>query len=174
MTNEIWRDVVGFEGRYAVSNLGRVKSLAREVAQKSRSGNAYTRTVPERILRPGPKWSGHVSVALGRGNSRDVHVLVAEAFHGPRPAGHEVRHLDGDPANNHASNLVWGTRGDNGRDKKWHPAPHGYKLRPPQIQEIKRSLSCGETGAALSRRFGVSQSTVSAIKHGRTHTDVRA
>lgn len=50
---------------------------------------------------------------LGRGKTRSVHRLVAEAFLGPRPPKCEVLHLNHDPADNRASNLKWGTRGEN-------------------------------------------------------------
>jgi hypothetical protein len=45
-----------------------------------------------------------------------VHTLVAEVFIGPRPIGHEVRHLDGDPTNNSLTNLAYGTSADNSAD----------------------------------------------------------
>ena len=45
-----------------------------------------------------------------------VHVLVLEAFVGPRPAGHEGRHLDDVRSNNTLSNLAWGTQGENYQD----------------------------------------------------------
>lgn len=50
------------------------------------------------------------------GKPRYVHHLVALVFHGPRPAGHEVRHLDGDRFNNHADNLAYGTPDENRMD----------------------------------------------------------
>jgi hypothetical protein len=103
--DEQWRPVPGFEGKYEVSDLGRVKSL---------------RWTPPRILRPGPSNYGHLSVALGQRNTRMIHQLVLLAFVGPRPPGQEARHLDGDPANNRLDNLCWGTRGDNIRDAVRH------------------------------------------------------
>lgn len=52
---------------------------------------------------------------LGRGshNNWHVHVLVARAFHGPKPIGMEVLHLNHDPADNRPQNLVYGTRSEN-------------------------------------------------------------
>lgn len=49
-----------------------------------------------------------------------VHSLVAEAFHGPRPAGQEVRHLDGNRTNNAAVNLAYGTKVENAADRERH------------------------------------------------------
>jgi hypothetical protein len=49
-----------------------------------------------------------------------VHLLVAEAFIGPKPEGQQTRHRDGNPDNNQATNLHYGTRGDNQRDSVEH------------------------------------------------------
>jgi hypothetical protein len=51
---------------------------------------------------------------------RLVHVLVAEAFHGPMPEGEETRHLDGDPGNNRPGNLKYGTKKENMADRELH------------------------------------------------------
>ena len=69
-----------------------------------------------RVLRPGKMKSGHVSVALGRKNSRLVHQLVLEAFVGPRPCAGtliDVLHLNGVPNDNRLVNLRYGTRSEN-------------------------------------------------------------
>jgi hypothetical protein len=105
-----WRDVPGFPG-YKVSNYGQVKSVARIIDRK----NNTPRRVPECVLRPGPSKSGHLSVVLGRGNTRLVHQLVLLAFVGPRPDGTEVLHSDHNPTNNRLSNLRYGTRSENVR-----------------------------------------------------------
>lgn len=55
----------------------------------------------------------------GRRKRRRVHTIVCEVFHGPKPTEeHEVRHLDNNRANNHADNLRWGTKEENGQDKR--------------------------------------------------------
>lgn len=118
---EEWRPVAGHERDYEVSSLGRVRSVDRikiyeRVDQYSGRLITVRRRHRSRILRPGRKPSGHFSVALGRGNSRDVHVLVLEAFVGPAPDGHECRHLNDNPAENHLRNLCWGTRSENNLD----------------------------------------------------------
>lgn len=51
---------------------------------------------------------------------RAVHALVCEAFHGPRPDGQEVRHLDGTRDNNVPGNLAWGTKSENAKDRVRH------------------------------------------------------
>lgn len=102
MEEEIWKPVVGYEGRYEVSNLGRVKSLPNQTYHGTR------------ILKPHTPKGGYPGVVFLDAISRrrcyhNVHALVARAFHGPPPAGHEVCHRDGDRSNPKASNLMWGT-----------------------------------------------------------------
>lgn len=113
---EIWRAVVGAEGRYEVSSFGRVRSLDRvfiRLDTRVSPPRDVTTRMRGRLLRAAVLRSGHLCVVIGRGNTRLVHQLVAESFIGPRPSGHEVLHLDHDPANNRASNLRWGTRSEN-------------------------------------------------------------
>lgn len=57
--------------------------------------------------------SGHVSVALGKGNSKLVHALVLLAFVGPRPDGFDILHMNHVPTDNRLSNLRYGTRSEN-------------------------------------------------------------
>lgn len=113
---EGWRPVVGHEGAYEVSSQGNVRSLDRTFFRE-REINGYisrhTVTIKGRLLRPGPSRSGHVSVAIGRYNSRLVHQLVAEAFIGPKPDNCEVLHMNHIPSDNRACNLKYGTRSEN-------------------------------------------------------------
>lgn len=111
--DELWKPVVGHENVYEVSDQGRVRSLARRVRLLTRTGEETSRSVALRILRPGRVSSGHVSVAIGKGNTRLVHQLVLEAFVGPCPEGCEVLHLNHSPDDNRLSNLKYGTRSEN-------------------------------------------------------------
>lgn len=150
-----WRDIAGFEGRYLVSDEGDVWSI--------RSG---------RVLRPGRKSSGHLSVALGKGNSRDIHVLVLETFVCPRPSGAVGRHLDGDPGNNKLHNLEWSTYRVNGQDKKWHAGQANYRLSPEQVRVMRTLRNSGWKLKQLAERFSVSRSQAHNIVSGKQHTDV--
>jgi len=113
---EEWRPVKGYEGRYEVSSVGRVKSLARIAVAPNASGY---RNIPERILSLTPAGKGHraVNLALEGVITRTlVHRMVAEAFI-PNPDGLPfVRHLNDVPNDNRVENLAWGTPSDNGYD----------------------------------------------------------
>lgn len=102
---EIWKDIKGYEGKYQVSNMGRVRSLDRF----DRVGNPRK----GRLLNPKPKNNGYVRVHLadGKGYAHEsVHRLVAEAFVERRnPEDIIVNHLDNNPTNNRADNLEWTT-----------------------------------------------------------------
>lgn len=150
---EQWRSIIGYN--YEVSDLGRVRN-----------------SLNGRILRPGHLKSGHLTVQLGRTGSQYVHRLVAAAFIGPCPPGLEVRHLNDNPSCNEWSNITYGSRTENNRDKKWNKGQSNFKLTPDQVREIKLQLKWGIKGADIALEFGIWAGSVSAIKHGRYHVDV--
>ena len=110
---EMWADVRGYEGRYQVSTLGRVKSLAR--MRKGKSNCEVP--VPERLMtlraKPGVgRQRPYVEVYLRDGGPRDaqgkhklVHRLVADAFIKPLEPGEQVDHINGVHGDNRAENL---------------------------------------------------------------------
>ena len=100
---EEFRTINGHEA-YSVSNYGRV--IGTKGTPLKPSGRGHKRK--------------YQAVALTKGVQRYVHHLVLETFVGPRPAGLEVRHLDGDPSNNRLDNLVYGTSTENGQDMVAH------------------------------------------------------
>jgi len=110
---------------------------------------------------------------------RQVHVMVLEAFVGPRSEGQETRHLDGDITNNRLTNLVWGTRRDQFADQVLHGtdtrgARNGAsKLSNDQVREIRDSLAAGHKGCALAERFGVGGATITRIKKGQRYATVK-
>jgi hypothetical protein len=109
---EIWRDVIGFERRYQISNFGNVKTLTREVKEKYRS---YIRR--GKILNKYHDNKGYYKVKLYNGDasfvSYPVHRLVAIHFI-PNPNNYpQINHIDGHPGNNYEKNLEWCTNSQN-------------------------------------------------------------
>jgi hypothetical protein len=110
-----WRPVEGFEGYYEVCSDGQVRSAMRRQGSKGA------------VLKAGTNKAGYKLVSLwrdGKGRSCNVHRLVAAAFLGPCPPGMEVRHMDGDPANNVLTNLRYGTSSENNDDIVRHGRHH--------------------------------------------------
>ena len=100
-TKEIWKDVVGYEGLYQVSNLGNIRSLN------------YSRTKKVKILKQSTNRYKYVSLSkLNNTKTKTIHSLVAEAFIGERN-GLMIDHIDMDKLNNSASNLRYVTNREN-------------------------------------------------------------
>jgi hypothetical protein len=120
---ETWKPVPQYEGYYEVSDQGRVRSLDRVILD-SRGVTRRFRGVELTPVGPNenylyPTVFLRTGVRTTRRNTR-VHVLVAGAFIGPRPVGHDVRHLNGNPGDNRLENLAYGTRSDNMQDASAH------------------------------------------------------
>lgn len=127
MSVEEWRPIPGYEGVYEVSSTGGVRTIARPMQR--RNGRPYP--VRAQTRKPVPNRYGYMTVRLchnGVDTPHEIHALVALAFIGPRPAGMDVRHLDGNKLNNTAANLRYGTRSENIIDAVTH-GTHGMARR---------------------------------------------
>ena len=128
-------------------------------------------------------WNGryyNVSLVRDDGTRKTVHVhaAVCSAFHGERPDGMVCRHVDNDPHNSRPSNLSWGTTTENNRDRvKFGTIPRGEthcraKLRDWEVGEIRVLSGVGVRERILATAYGVSQSAIKHIRHGRSRAHV--
>ncbi len=119
-TPEEWRPVVGWEPYYEISSRGRVRAIPRVCIRR----NGSPMPIAERLLKPyRTPPMGYLAVKLkadGRKVGYRIHVLVLEAFVGPRPEGFVACHADGDHDNNVPSNLRWDTQQGNIDDLRRH------------------------------------------------------
>ena len=159
---EVWKPIAGYEGLYEVSNQGRVRSLDRVVLRK----NGQSQLCRGRLLKPYKKKKvakdgGHYeTLFLSRdGIARQfyVHHIVLGAFAGERGEHECARHLNDNPSDNRASNLVWGSLSENQIDRirngnnekvlQTH-CKRGHQLSPPNLVKEpegvtgRRCLAC--------------------------------
>jgi len=168
LPGEEWRDIKSYEGLYQVSNMGRVKGLA-----KVWSNNINPR--PARILKPSKVKAGkqiyfYVKLSLnGIKASHKVHRLVAQAFI-PNPENKpQVNHIDSEPTNNNDWNLEWCTSKENAQ----HAAKKGRlnkrkktKLSRLDIDYIK-FLHKKIPNKDIGKMFGIVDLYVIGIAKGR-------
>lgn len=170
MSTETWRQVPDWP--YEVSDLGRVRRSARA------SG-----TQVGRVLTKANMWGyGGVLLRDGKRARRiSLHRLVAEVFIGPPPFPDAVvHHLNNDPRDNRAANLIWTTRGDNvGRAWGEGCMPtgelhHQSKLTEEAVRAIRKEYIPRRVPARVfAERYGVDESTIWQVIRGETWTHVR-
>lgn len=166
MSAERWRDVVGYEGAYEVSSLGRVRSKDRRTS--------HGRSRRAQLLAPARVRDGYLAVQLwtgGVGRMRGVAGLVAEAFIGPRPGGMQVCHCDGQRTNNRVENLRYDSAAGNQGDRIRH-GTHCRGERSPNARLTRERAHAirqsAEPDASLAQRFGVSRKAVWLVRRNRT------
>lgn len=174
-SNEIWKPIPGYKG-YEASDHGRIRSVNRKIMCLNRHGNYEWRRYSGKILSPGFTSAGYLHVQIGKGgydySGCDVHRLVMLAFVGPYPSpNHEIAHFDGNPANNHLTNLRYATYEDQYSDRVRHGRSNrGEKhyfarLTEEMVREIRKSDS---TIADLSRKYKMSKTTIYQIRNRLT------
>lgn len=128
--NEEWRDIAGYEGLYQISNIGRIKSLARIII---RGNKAYQ--LSEKYIKLRPR-NGYPSVGLHKNNAVQyiaVHRLVAFAFI-ENPCRKEcINHKDCNRENNTISNLEWVSKAENNQ----HAWDNGCQ------EKLRQMMRCG-------------------------------
>lgn len=163
---EIWKDIVGYEGLYQISNLGRIKSLSRFCKYSS----GKTRKVNERIMKFDISKLGYFRVHLSK-NGIDkkilVHRLVAQAFI-PNPKNYPIiNHKDENPSNNKVNNLEWCNVEYNNT--------YGNKIKKlyKEIIQLNKNgeiIKCYPNTVQASKETGIVRCTITNCLNGRTKT----
>lgn len=133
-------------------------------------------------LKPIKKDTGHMMITVmvsGKQKCLYIHRLVLEAFVGPCPEGMECCHEDDNPSNNNLSNLRWGTRLDNSKDKKRNGRTNRgeksptAKLTAEDVIAIRLRRNGGEKAVDLSREYKMSYGAIMDILHYRRWSHIR-
>lgn len=172
--SEIWKDINGYEGLYQISNLGRVRSLAKQC------GFTY---LPETIRRTKVKPNGYEIIILSKNNRKKthhIHRLVAMAFLDDYCEMLDVNHKDGNKLNNNLANLEMCTRSenirhayDNGLSKAARGERNGKsKLTSSEVLAIKQAYKDCPNYTRLGRLFNVNPGTIYAIINGITWREI--
>lgn len=160
--DESWLPVKGTDGRYEISNLGRVRSVYKSIRATVHGRGGYRRILLSKD---------------GRRRLWMVHRLVAEAFIGDAPPGYQVNHIDSDRANNASSNLEYVTPKGN-QAHSWHTTqrqpPHRgettpfAKLTENDVIQIRRMRAEGRTYKEIAAHFNTKPANVWHICSGHT------
>ncbi len=157
---EVWKEIPGFDG-FDVSSEGRVRSFWKTslVMVGRTCSRPRIKVETPKVLNQSVSGESYARVSL-HGKNHRVHVLVLTAFAGPRPAGREACHSDGNPLNNRSDNLYWGTPHQNALNKTDHGKNRSAKLSRKDVERLIALRKEGTTIAALSKLFGIGEGSV--------------
>lgn len=171
---EVWKDVVGYEKMYQVSNKGRIKCLPKAAGHSSRR---------ERIKKFSHTNTGYLLCLLSENDKVfgfGVHTLVAHAFI-PNPSNKpQVNHINGIKKDNRVENLEWCTPKENtkhaiatGLRKEQRRGSYSPRsiLNKEQVVEIRDLLSKGVKNIEVARAFNIQPQLVFAIKSKTRYKD---
>jgi hypothetical protein len=157
--DEEWRAVVGYEGIYDVSSLGRVRN------SKGRLMKVFT-----------TEWGYYALNVSRRGSYKTtrIHRLVAMAFVPLIDGKTHVNHKNGNKLDNRAENLEWMTKRENeehaGRLGRHHAITNpkrGWRLTTAQVLEIRARRAAGELGTDLAKEYGVCRAHLYHVAAGQ-------
>lgn len=168
---ELWKDIKDFEGLYQISNMGRIKSLARPC-----KGFGYKYAV-DRIIKPLRMANGYYEAVLFRNGKRTIrmlHRVVAEAFI-PNPDNLPlVNHKDENPQNNAVENLEWCTPKYNAnygnRQKKTRQSSLKYYKPVRQLDMDGNEVAIYQCMNDAMRATGIDSTQISRVCKGKNNT----
>lgn len=176
MNKEQWKDILGYEGIYQVSNEGNIRSVGRFIKNNT---SIYWREGS--LLCP---YKGGTSIYYtvslskeGNVRKRMVHRLVAQHFLNDWNEHLEVNHKDGDKLNNNVSNLEMCDRMYNIQHSITYNLKHDYgensknaKLTNSQINQIRELHKNGVMQKTLANMYGVCKQTICNIIHYKRYS----
>lgn len=168
--DNIFKDIVGYEGLYQVSNTGIVISIGKGRGRKLRT------------LKQHHDSNGYKEVSLYLGSKRThyrIHQLVINAFNPTNDIALEVNHIDGNKQNNSINNLEWVTHSENNKHAfriglRSHKGTlhNRAKFNESQIKEIKAKYKTGEyTQKQLAKIYNVSKYNICDLVNNRSYRE---
>jgi len=172
---ELWNDIVGYEGIYQISTLGRIKVLDREVVVTTKNGS-HMRKTKEKLHKPNTNNCNYLWVKLtdkkGNCDRHFIHQLIAKHFVSNPLDKKYVNHKDGNKRNNNVTNIEWVTQSENVRHSM-EIGTHQFKPKEPFAMIDLRTNSIIGIFRFLTdvhNQYGVSIGNISSILKGKTKT----
>lgn len=187
---EVWKPVIGYEGLYEVSNLGRIKRLSKNLYQIC-GGTPCKRILKKKILKNCFVTHGYIGIGLSKDKKRKsftIHRLVAIAFIQNPDNKPQINHKNFNKSDNRVENIEWVSAQENvnhavknGKMTGAINQPRGEKigiskLTWKKVREIRRKYKpgrskCSQDGYSMdkiAKEYGVAYNTINCILNMRT------
>jgi HNH endonuclease/NUMOD4 motif-containing protein len=171
---EEWKEIPGLP-HYQASNLGNIRTMRAGRGCREEVGHVMSGCKDEK---------GYLLVNCrvdGRSQTQRVHRLIARAFLGEIPPGHQINHLNGKKSDNRLENLEICSPGQNLKHRhevlkikiNWRGSKHGLsKLDEKSVRQIRKRYEAGELQTALAKEYGVSSTTIGCVLKRKTWTHI--